>query len=399
MCDGKRATTEAESGRSPLSSPFILHPSSFPRSAFTLVELLVVIVIIGILMGLITGAASMARSSARRAGIGVEIANLDLALKKYRDQFGEYPPDCTDVSSNLTGTPGAVFMRHLNRAFPRFVLPAAAGSTPQAQFNYLKGQFLNISGLNLSYLDASGSLVFFLGGWPIVPGYAYSHGNFSGQMVYFSSDPTDPFDLYATNANASNYANIPTSRMQPLFQFDSTRLQQALYYTNSTSSTNVYWWQFFPNTGSTNGTTGNCPYIYFRAAANGLDPCPSSSSYWNYNTSKAVWGYNVSSTASGFVYQRWPSNGVIGGAGSFNADIVFPYYQFNVSGQLFQWYMPKDYQIICAGLDNHFGYRYSVPLDAAMWSLSSSSSNSSNAILYGFDNQTNFSTPTIEKTQ
>jgi prepilin-type N-terminal cleavage/methylation domain-containing protein len=386
MCDGKRATTEAESGRSPLASPFILHPSSFPRSAFTLVELLVVIVIIGILMGLITGAAATARSAARRAGIGVEIANLDMALKKYRDQFGEYPPDCTDLTTYTTVSTnvGAVFMRHLARAFPRFVLPSAAGSTPNNQFLWLNAQFYYVSGFYLSNLDASSAMVFFLAGWPANQAYATNFAN--QQLVYFSSDPTDPLDIYASNYGKAP-GNIPTSRMQPLFQFDTTRLQQSIPGVAS-------WWQFFPNIGSNSGTTGNCPYVYFRATANGRDPHSGAYPVPGYfaTSSTAPWG-------APYVFQRWPSNAAVGSAGSITSDIVYPYYEFNIAQQLFQYYMPKDYQIICAGLDNHFGYRYNVPLDSAAWSLNSPSSNGNNELQYGFDNQTNFSTPTIEKTQ
>jgi prepilin-type N-terminal cleavage/methylation domain-containing protein len=395
MCDFQETNQEVGSGRSGAPLSFILRPSSISRSAFTLVELLVVIVIIGILMGLITAAAGMARSAARRAAIGVEIANLDVALKKYRDQFGEYPPDCTDLTSTLTPSAqvGAVFMRHLSRAFPRFVVP---GATPNAQFATLNTQFYNVSGFYLSNLDASTALVFFLAGWPANGGYATNFSN--QQLVYFSSDPTDPLDIYAcgytssgANAKSGNGLNIPTSRLTPLFQFDGTRLQQSTIYSNSTTATNVGWWQFFPNTGSTNGNMGNCPYIYFRATANGYDP---------YTGKSPVWGYNVNnSNTTGYVYQRWPSNGVLGVANSFNADIVIPYYQFSMAQQLYQWYMNKDYQLISAGLDNHFGYRYSVPLENSIWSLSKGSNNGSNEILFGYDNQTNFSTPTIENTK
>jgi prepilin-type N-terminal cleavage/methylation domain-containing protein len=353
-----------------LNTSFILHPSS-ARRAFTLVELLVVIVIIGILMGLVVGAASMARNAARRAGISAEISQLDLALKKYRDTFGEYPPDCTD----MVGGQGTYFMRHISRAFPKFYVP---GSNPQAQFSWLNNKFAAVSGIYLANLDPSEAMVFFLGGWPLLQNSPYYKAGFSGQLVYFSSDPTDPFDISAYAAGG--YARIPTSRMQPLFTFDPLRLQAG--------RGNLY--QFFPRTGVSSGTTGNAPYVYFCATANGFDPA----------TGRQVWGYNLTNT--NYPVHRWPlSQGAnLNDTTSFNGDIVYAYYQWNVTAQLKQWFMPQDYQIICGGLDNRFGCRYLVPFDL----LSGSSRNrpydtpifSSSSIIYGFDNQTNFSSGRIE---
>jgi hypothetical protein len=241
-------------------------------------------------------------------------------------------------------------------------------------------------------LDASTAMVFFLGGWPATGAWATNFPN--QQLVYFSSDPTDPFDIYATGGNPGNGGNIPTSRMQPLFQFDQTRLQQSIAGVAS-------WWQFFPNIGSNSGTTGNCPYIYFRATTNSYNP-GGATSYPGGGTRMSS-GYYVSSSnsppGSPYVYQRWPSYYAAGPAGSITADNVWPYFEVNAAQQLYQWYMPKDFQIICAGLDNHFGSRYTVPLDEAFYQLTPVSSNGNNAILYSFDNQTNFSTPTLEKTQ
>ena len=75
--------------------------------------MLVVITIIGILAGLVVTAALVARKRAKVASIGVELNQLDAALKAYKEKFGEYPPDFTDPS-----WPGPI-SRHLARAFPR----------------------------------------------------------------------------------------------------------------------------------------------------------------------------------------------------------------------------------------------------------------------------------------
>ena len=82
-----------------------------PRRGFTLVELLVVIVIIGILASLIIGGGTAAWNSARRATIKNEIAQVDGALQRYKQKYGEYPPDFSDE---------AAVMRHVRKRWPKF---------------------------------------------------------------------------------------------------------------------------------------------------------------------------------------------------------------------------------------------------------------------------------------
>jgi len=61
------------------------------RSAFTLVELLVVITIIGILMGMLMPAVQYARESGRQAQCKTNLKNLGIALEAYHQQFGSLP--------------------------------------------------------------------------------------------------------------------------------------------------------------------------------------------------------------------------------------------------------------------------------------------------------------------
>ena len=83
------------------------NPSSLAPAAFTLVEMLVVITIIGILAALIVPAVQRARIAARNAVISMELGQFDMALKSYKEKFGEYPPDFTDK------TPTGAVARHL----------------------------------------------------------------------------------------------------------------------------------------------------------------------------------------------------------------------------------------------------------------------------------------------
>ena len=63
------------------------------RTAFTLVELLVVIVIIAILIALLIPAVNGVLYSTRNAAMAFEVNSLAQAIEAYRSQYGDYPPD------------------------------------------------------------------------------------------------------------------------------------------------------------------------------------------------------------------------------------------------------------------------------------------------------------------
>lgn len=73
------------------------------RSAFTLMELLIVISIIMILMGLVFVGVRLGREAARKAKTTQNIAMLQAALSNYRTTNGHYPDD-PDVFPGLKDT-------------------------------------------------------------------------------------------------------------------------------------------------------------------------------------------------------------------------------------------------------------------------------------------------------
>jgi prepilin-type N-terminal cleavage/methylation domain-containing protein len=175
------------------------------RSAFTLVELLMVIVIIGLLAALLATALSGARIKAIDARMTAEINQLDAAIKSHREKYGAFPPDFNNTVRVTT---------HVRRMFPRFT-----GSPPTA--------FTNGS------INEAEALVLWLGGM------GWSGKKASG----FHLNPTSPF---STAAGASQ-------RTPPSFQFDQTRLYD---------EDNDGFFEFYPPQKSSQGD-GVPPYVYF----------------------------------------------------------------------------------------------------------------------------------------
>ncbi len=68
---------------------------------FTLTELLIVIVIIGVLAALSTVAVMAARTAIINSLVRSQMSQMEIALEKYKADFGEYPPSLADEAATV----------------------------------------------------------------------------------------------------------------------------------------------------------------------------------------------------------------------------------------------------------------------------------------------------------
>jgi prepilin-type N-terminal cleavage/methylation domain-containing protein len=145
-----------------------------PRSAFTLVELLVVITIIGILAALITVAAVGALKSSRRTEVKAEVSQIDGGFNEVKNKTNAFPPNCqTDSTGPISESRVlADIKRYMKLAFPRHQEPDAviaalvglnANGTPIAAGQNMAGG-----------MAASEAIVFWLGGFSQDPKFPIS---------------------------------------------------------------------------------------------------------------------------------------------------------------------------------------------------------------------------------
>src|SRR5262245_17092954 len=143
------------------------------RTAFTLVELLVVITIIGILAALITVAAVGALKSSRRTEVKAEVSQIDGGFNEVKNKTNAFPPNCQTDSTGPINEARVLgdIKRYMKLAFPRHqepdsVIAALVGCNPNG--TPITGQNMN------GGMAASEAIVFWLGGFSQDPKFPIS---------------------------------------------------------------------------------------------------------------------------------------------------------------------------------------------------------------------------------
>jgi prepilin-type N-terminal cleavage/methylation domain-containing protein len=212
------------------------------RSAFTLVELMVVILIIAILVSLISSAALKAMQKIPEVTTRTEISQLEMALQAFMADYG------------LTAPPPSYLV--LNEASP-LNTPSAPFLTQVFGRNFGSQGWVDWNGDGIQqtapwYLEGEQCLVFYLGGIPSAPGLAgYSPQGFS-----------------TNNMNPALPVTVSPKRKGPYYTFQVARLKLLTALNPIASPFPVYIDAWQTKTGPFFATLGGTPYAYFSSNGN-----------------------------------------------------------------------------------------------------------------------------------
>ncbi|HEY7331145.1 MAG TPA: prepilin-type N-terminal cleavage/methylation domain-containing protein [Gemmataceae bacterium] len=322
------------------------HSRSQTRSAFTLVELIVVLLIILILVGLLGSAVFKALQKIPEVQTRTEISELEVALRAFMTDYGlsDPPPSTLFLNEQAPLSVGGASASFLTRAFGKNL-----GPTDWNGDN-------TIAPLNVTWvLQGHQCLVFYLGGPPSALGpQGFSTNN---------SSPAMP-----GGKRKGPYFTFVTSRLMPPPATAALTAPNFPVYVDP--------WQtksgaFFNAPTTAGGTLGGTPYAYF--SSNGIN------NGYSYTDCSGLGFLDVLARPQ-FALPYYTAVTPLGGPTAFTNS--------------------NTYQIISAGKDGVFGYTLfvppaGVPPPPVVPPLVLSDNNlwipTSGAVGSGADDQTNFS--------
>jgi hypothetical protein len=222
--------------------------------------MLVVVAIIGILAGLITAGAAYAMKRARISKIVVELSQIDIALKNYKQKNQEFPPDGAEhelyavyADLNNNGIPDS-FEQHFQRVFPKANL---ANEPVSGQYVSELGILYNVNKFPCKPGDVGQLRAFFA-----------SYNPSSAMVFWLGGMQEDDYSLNATKNTKSRFIGFSANPIHPLSDNLSSRLPIAYEFDisriNDAAKSQVV--TFFRSyQGNSNVSL---PYVYFRAENN-----------------------------------------------------------------------------------------------------------------------------------
>jgi prepilin-type N-terminal cleavage/methylation domain-containing protein len=213
------------------------------RSAFTLVEMLVVITIIGVLAALVMAVGGRVLRSTRNAAMQAEISLINQAVAQWAtDHGGVAPPDFAGKTPHNKCRPA------LLKAFP-----GAGLANPQAWAPFLSCHMATNKAPN-QRLDPAEALVFWLGGYSNrMPNGNPANPGIPKKLLGFVPSAKSPF-IEGVNNPAQMYQAIANRTMwqaKTYFPFDEARL---------VDQDNDGWYEYLPKYSS-------APYVYFTSGS------------------------------------------------------------------------------------------------------------------------------------